>query len=274
MISGILDGYCQCGCGELTSIYRGNPRRFIAGHQARGACNPRFGVKLTEDIKQKISTANKGKHVGENNPFYGKHHSEESKKIMSLKGKGIAKTPRRGVYKLCVVCDKIIYIPQSKKDKIIYCSNECKNYDYKTRFSSEDNPFYGKHHSEETKEKLRKASTIQRAKQFVLPSKPEKQIHDELLKENIEFETEKLINDKFCVDIFIPKYNLIIYIDGCYWHACPIHCPNAKKPNTDNARIPYLTKCGYNVEILWEHDIKAGSERLIKNICNKYNAQT
>lgn len=24
---------------------------------------------------------------------------------------------------------------------------------------------------------------------------------------------------------------------------------------------------------LWEHDIKAGSERLIKNICNKYNVQ-
>lgn len=69
-------------------------------------------------------------------------------------------------------------------------------------------------------------------------------------------------------------YHSFLYIDACYWQACPIHCPNAKKPNSDDARIPYLTKCGYNVEILWEHDIKAGSERLIKNICNKYNAQT
>ena len=77
----------------------------------------------------------------------------------------------------------------------------------------------------------------------------------------------------FCVDIFVPKYNLIIYIDGCYWHACPLHFPNAKKPNYDNARIPYLTKCGYNVEIIWEHDIKERLDEVIQNICLKYNIQ-
>lgn len=105
----------------------------------------------------------------------------------------------------------------------------------------------------------------------ILPSKPESKMHEALNKLNIKFETEKLINYKFCVDFCIKEYNLIIYVDGCYWHARPSHCPNAKKPKSDNARIPYLTKCGYNVEIIWEHDIKAGIERIIDNICHKYN---
>ena len=68
-----------------------------------------------------------------------------------------------------------------------------------------------------------------------------------------------------------PDYNLIIYIDGCYWHACPDHFPNGKKPNYDNARVPYLTKCGYNVEIIWEHDIKKRLNEVIQTICLKYN---
>jgi G:T-mismatch repair DNA endonuclease (very short patch repair protein) len=138
-------------------------------------------------------------------------------------------------------------------------------------FLGEGNLFYGKHHSEDTKEKLRITSTRQRAKTFVLPSKPESEIHKKLLELSIFFETEKLINDKFCVDVFIPSRNLIIYIDGCYWHSCPEHCPNGHKPKTDNARIPYLTKCGFNVEIIWEHDIMKNLNRIMDDLCLKYN---
>lgn len=222
----IEDGYCQCGCGEITNFWRGKFRKFIFGHQARGECNSRFGLQMDDSLKKKISNIRKD----QGNPWWkGRKHKDSSKKKMS------------------------------EIRKLIFLGDQ--------------NPFYGKHHSEETKEKIRIASTIQRSNIFVLPSKPEKAIHLELSALNINFETEKLINNKFCVDIFLPDYNLIIYIDGCYWHACPIHCPNAKKPNSDNARIPYLTKCGYNVEILWEHDINIDSESLIKNICMKYKIQ-
>ena len=41
------------------------------------------GKRHTEETKNKISAKKKGKYVGENNPMYGKHHSEESKKKMS-----------------------------------------------------------------------------------------------------------------------------------------------------------------------------------------------
>src|SRR5580698_8000759 len=109
----IIDGYCQCGCEQRTTIYRGKPRKFLAGHQARGANNARFGAKLTDDVKRKISVANKGKLAGENNPFYGKIHTLETRQLMSDKGKGVAKTPRRGKYKFCLFCDVSFYVSQS-----------------------------------------------------------------------------------------------------------------------------------------------------------------
>lgn len=67
-------------------------------------------LNLTPEQKKSISD-NHADVSGSNNPFYGKHHSEES----------IQKMRRR--------------LPDR---------------------SSENNPFYGKHHSEETKRKLRK----------------------------------------------------------------------------------------------------------------------
>lgn len=49
----------------------------------------RSGEQLSNELKNKISQTLTGKLVGDKNPFYGKHHTEESKQKMSesLKGK-------------------------------------------------------------------------------------------------------------------------------------------------------------------------------------------
>ena len=44
--------------------------------------------KPSDNTKNKMSEAKKGKYTGGNNSFYGKHHSEESKKKMSEANKG------------------------------------------------------------------------------------------------------------------------------------------------------------------------------------------
>ena len=41
------------------------------------------GKLHTEETKNKIRAKKKGKYVGENNPMYGKHHSEETRKKLS-----------------------------------------------------------------------------------------------------------------------------------------------------------------------------------------------
>ena len=43
---------------------------------------------VSEETKEKISNTMKGKHSGENNPFYGKTHSEETKKKLSAIHRG------------------------------------------------------------------------------------------------------------------------------------------------------------------------------------------
>lgn len=44
--------------------------------------HPRSGAVLSKETRDKISASNTGKNLGKLNPFYGKTHTEESKKIM------------------------------------------------------------------------------------------------------------------------------------------------------------------------------------------------
>ena len=74
-----------------------------------GEKHPMFGKKHSEETKKKMSVSKKGLQSCEKNPMFGKHHSEESKKKMS----------------------------QNHYD----CSGE-------------KNPMFGKKHSEESKKKL------------------------------------------------------------------------------------------------------------------------
>ena len=64
--------YCQCGCKNEVAIYRGKPRRFIAGHHTRTPelrkmhsnrmkGNKLFlGGKMPESARQKIAGRQKG----------------------------------------------------------------------------------------------------------------------------------------------------------------------------------------------------------------------
>lgn len=108
----------------------------------RGAKNPRFGkpptnkgVPHTEEVRAKISAANKG----EKNHFFGKHHTEEAKEKISRANRGKT-SPRKGCH-----------LSEETKAKLREQAIE-------RDMSGEKNPFFGRHHSEETKEKLRQAN--------------------------------------------------------------------------------------------------------------------
>lgn len=47
-------------------------------HGKKGKDNPNYGRKHSDEAKEKISKALKGKMVGESNPMYGKKHLEET----------------------------------------------------------------------------------------------------------------------------------------------------------------------------------------------------
>lgn len=80
------------------------------------------GVKFSDEHKTNISIARKGKYCGENNPFYGKKHSEESLKKISRKG--------------CTLSEE-------HKKKISLSLLGSKNH------------FFNKHHTDNSREKLK-----------------------------------------------------------------------------------------------------------------------
>lgn len=78
-------------------------------------------------------------------------------------------------------------------------------------------------------------------------------VADELSKRGLVFEEQKLINEKFSVDFYLPDINLIIEADGDYWHSIP---KNIKK---DFSKNKYLHLCGYKMLRLREKNINSGN---------------
>ncbi|WP_319468422.1 very short patch repair endonuclease [uncultured Trichococcus sp.] len=84
-------------------------------------------------------------------------------------------------------------------------------------------------------------------------------------------------------DVSIKKYRLVIFIDSCFWHSCPIH---GKVPKTnvefwekklrknkerDNLVNNYYRTNGWHVIRIWEHEIHENLEVVIENIITTIN---
>jgi len=57
-------------------------------YDAFGKNNPFYGKHHSDEIKELIRERMTGKYCGENNPFYGKHHSDETKDLIKEKAIG------------------------------------------------------------------------------------------------------------------------------------------------------------------------------------------
>jgi DNA mismatch endonuclease, patch repair protein len=76
-------------------------------------------------------------------------------------------------------------------------------------------------------------------------------------------------------DIAIQKYKIAIFIDSCFWHACPIHgnrpksnqeywdAKLARNKKRDNDVNQYYVERGWSVKRIWEHEIKEDLEKAI-----------
>ena len=100
--------------------------------------------------KDKIQKPKKSYNKGKDNPMYGKEFSDEHRRKISLankgKFKGIRRSPKTEFKKGCI--SPMLGKKLSKETKIKISENHA-------NVSGEKNPMYGKHHSEETKEKVR-----------------------------------------------------------------------------------------------------------------------
>jgi G:T-mismatch repair DNA endonuclease (very short patch repair protein) len=203
--------------------------------------------------KKKIckSCANKNQ-IGENNPFYGKKHTENSKKSISEKKIGIKTSDHMSTDKYRKIVSDLA----------------------KERWQS------GK--MEKTRLKLSQMMKDKHANgelKSINRSKPEFEIIEYLESINIKCEPSYNVESKI-FDIYIPKYNLLIEYNGDYWHCNPKKYEadyyNKKKNKTakeiweyDKNKLYLAKKYGYNCIVIWETDYKK-NKNIIKEIFNNY----
>ena len=243
---------CACGCGGKIIFkphhkYRGIPK-YISGHNSH-----------TEEQKEK--TSNKMK--GSGNPMYGKKRPdlvEYNKKPETLE--------KRRNQKLNSILSEDI------KQKIS-----------KTRLENglgkgELNGMFGKRHSEESKEKCRIGVT----NYFLNNPQARDLLRNYRLNQTIplisslEIKVYSKLNEfgmypepQYPIEITIPDFvflqeKIAIYVDGCYWHGCPMHFPQSKKGKRDNYINEFLKRRGWKVLRFWEHDINNDIDGVINKI--------
>ena len=79
-------------------------------------------------------------------------------------------------------------------------------------------------------------------------------------------------------DIVFTRARLAIFVDGCFWHGCPVHgrMPNSNKSywkpkllgnmQRDQDNNKKLKDAGWKVLRIWEHELKHDLDDIVKRI--------
>lgn len=83
-------------------------------------------------------------------------------------------------------------------------------------------------------------------------------------------------------DIAFPSQRLVVFLDSCFWHGCPIHFRKPKsnqkfwnekiKRNRerDAEQTEHYVCQGWVILRFWEHEIHSDFDRVINNIVDTY----
>jgi very-short-patch-repair endonuclease len=174
------------------------------------------------------------KNSGKGNPFFGKHHTDEHKNNLSkiqlnncsYRYKKQGKNPDK-IKKNCCWCDTEFYVVESKS-KRKYCSYTC---------AINDNFGF---------DPLKK-------------TKPEKKFEELLKIHNIDYKSPFPLKGKL-YDFYMPLKNLLIEIDGIYWHGKGLSDKELNETQTHNRKNDKIKTCiakemGYTLVRIWEDEI-------------------
>lgn len=110
---------------------------------------------------------------------------------------------------------------------------------------------------------------------------PERALRCELHRLGLRFRTHQNIvpGVRRAVDIVFRRVRVAIFVDGCFWHGCPLHGTLPKKTNRawwaqkidDNKRRDLdtnarLKRAGWKVARVWEHEEPARAAKRVARI--------
>ena len=95
-------------------------------------------------------------------------------------------------------------------------------------------------------------------------TKPEIALRKALFAQGLRFRVQYGVEK---IDIAFPGRRVAVFVDGCFWHSCPVHshipkshkeywAPKLRKNVTrDSAKEKRLKEQGWRVIRFWEHEI-------------------
>ncbi|WP_214761749.1 very short patch repair endonuclease [Exiguobacterium sp. s129] len=84
-------------------------------------------------------------------------------------------------------------------------------------------------------------------------------------------------------DIAFPNQKLVIFLDSCFWHGCPLHYREPKSnqefwnekikrnQERDAEQTEHYVCQGWTILRFWEHEIASDFERVINDIVTTYD---
>jgi len=108
-------------------------------------------------------------------------------------------------------------------------------------------------------------------------NKPERSLRSALHRYGLRFRLHRVLlpGTRRTTDIVLPKYRIAIFVDGCFWHGCPLHAgyPRtnesiwtaklARNVERDRDTTACLEGVGWTVVRVWEHENMAiAAERI------------
>lgn len=127
-----------------------------------------------------------------------------------------------------------------------------------------DNPY----HSSEFINRMRKVGVelFKKWEHKEGPNKLERLVYSTLDNYLVEYQKQVPLFNLFVVDAFFPKQKLILEIFGDYWHK------SLRTIQKDAWKRKFLQNHGYQIEEIWEHEIKQdGVKPVLDKFMTKYN---
>lgn len=163
-------------------------------------------------------------------------------------------------------------LPISEIKKLFYCHHETLRKrllrsgisirNISEALKGKPSTFKGKHHTLETRKKLSILTVKQLAsgKMKRQDTTIERKIEEGLKKNHIYYKKYIPLCNITVADFYLPKYKLVIYADGDYWHSLSLVKNRDKKQNI------ILKQNGYQVLRFWEHEINRSVGECVNKI--------
>ncbi len=168
----------------------------------------------------------------------------------------------------CQQCGKLFYARRYKAldGTAKFCSQKCKQEHWKNNVLTKESFIKARH---DGNMKMLSSKKPEHCRETSL----EKKIRLFLEQNEVQHECQYVVNNKFCVDFYIPRGNIVIEALGDYWHGNPLKYDEStmnelqiKNKHRDKARFAYLKRCGYVLFAIWEHDVNTDIERAMQPI--------